>query len=320
VVWSPDGRHVASASRDRTLRVWDVAAAKQTRALDGSTEELLAVAWSGDGSYLASMDWTGVIKVWDTKTWQPVATLAEMAVTPELARHWPTGTAKLAWSADSRHLAAAKGRMMGQDDAVTVWEAGTWQPVFGPHMMTTRLNIDVAWSRKGQRLAILGFVDQHYMPTSGSGSDVLIVWKPGAREKPHALIDSNRLSMRITILGSVAWSPDDRWLAFACNTGLSQGSHGLRIWDVSGEHTVRTLRGHTNVVRSVAWSPDGRRLVSASDDGTVKVWDVSSGEELLTFRGKPETPFTSVAFSPDGRRIVASQGNTVIVWDATPRD
>ena len=35
--------------------------------------------------------------------------------------------------------------------------------------------------------------------------------------------------------------------------------------------------------------------------------------------GKPGTPFTSVAFSPDGRRIVASQGNTMIVWDATPR-
>ena len=320
-VWSPDGRHVASASRDRTLRVWDVATAKQTRTLDGSTEELLAVAWSGDGSYLASMDWTGVVKVWDTQTWKPVATLTDLPATSEVARHWPTGTAKLAWSADSRHLAAAKGRFAGQNDAVTVWEAGTWQPVFGPHMMTTRLNIDVAWSRKGQQLAILGFVDQRYMPTSGSGSDVLIVWKPGAGEKPRALIDSNRrVSMRITILGSVAWSPDDRWLAFACDTGLTVGSHGLRIWDVSREQTVRTLRGHTDVVRSVAWSPDGRRLVSASDDGTVKVWDVSSGEELLTFRGKPGTPFTSVVFSPDGRHIVASQGNTMIVWDATPRD
>jgi len=320
-VWSPDGRHVASASRDRTLRVWDVATAKQTRTLDGSTEELLAVAWSGDGSSLASMDWTGVVKVWDTQTWQPVATLTEMPATPEVARHWPTGTGKLAWSADSRHLAAAKGRFTGQNDAVTVWEAGTWQPVFGPHMMTTRLNIDVAWSRKGQQLAILGFVDQLYMPTSGSGSDVLIVWKPGAGEKPRALIDSNRqVSTKITILGSVAWSPDDRWLAFACDTELTMGSHGLRIWDVTREQTMHTLRGHTDVVRSVAWSPDGRRLVSASDDGTVKVWDVSSGEDLLTFRGKPGTPFTSVAFSPDGRRIGASQGNTMIVWDATPRD
>jgi WD40 repeat protein len=212
------------------------------------------------------------------------------------------------------------GHWVGQD-AVTVWEAGTWQPVFGPHMMTpsSGSNIDVSWSRKGQQLAILGFVDQGNMPTERSGHKVLIVWKPGAGEKPRALIDSNRLSTRIEIVGSVAWSPDDRWLAFACDTGLTGESHGLMIWDISREQTVLTLRGHTDIVRSVAWSPDGRRLVSAGDDGTAKVWDVSSGEELLTFRGKPGSSFTSVAFSPDGWRIVASQGNTVTVWDATAR-
>ena len=81
---------------------------------------------------------------------------------------------------------------------------------------------------------------------------MLIVWKPGAGEKPRALIDSNRqVSMRITIRGSVAWSPDDRWLAFACDTELTMGSHGLRIWDVTGEpDCARAVRGHADVVRS----------------------------------------------------------------------
>jgi hypothetical protein len=167
---------------------------------------------------------------------------------------------------------------------------------------------NVAWSRRGRRLAFLGFVDQQDMPTSAGGHEALLAWEPGA--KPHLLTDRTEGNLL-----AMAWGPDDRWLAFA-----GAGYHTLGIWDVSGKRLVRELQGHTDAVRAVAWSPDGRRLVSASDDGTVKLWDVSTGEELLTFRGQREVAFTSVAFSPDGRRLLASQGNALTIWDATPRD
>jgi WD40 repeat protein len=288
-VWSPDSRHVASASRDRTVRVWDVATAKQVRILPGYTEEVLAVAWSGDGTHLGSIERTGVVKVWDTRAWQPVATRTGLPAA--------TGRAKLAWSADSRYLAGANGRGFGcgTQAEVTVWEAGTWQPVFGPELVQAP-SPEVAWSRVGQELAFLS-------------DGKLLAWQPGAGEKPRTLSKPGDM-----VLDAVAWSPDDRWLAYTCESGYS-----IRIRHASKEQNVRTLRGHTDAVHAVAWSLDGRRLVSASDDGTVKVWDVSSGEELLTFRGKPGTSFTSVAFSPDGRRLIGSQGDTVTVWDATPR-
>ena len=66
----------------------------------------------------------------------------------------------------------------------------------------------------------------------------------------------------------------------------------------------------------MAFSPDGRRLASASHDGTVKVWDATTGQETLTLHGHTGQ-VSSVAFSPDGRRL-ASAGNdrTVKVWDA----
>jgi WD40 repeat protein len=67
----------------------------------------------------------------------------------------------------------------------------------------------------------------------------------------------------------------------------------------------------------VAFSPDGRRLVSASGDGTLKVWDVQTGQEALTLKAHMRE-VTSVTFSPDGKRLASASGDgTVKVWDAS---
>lgn len=76
------------------------------------------------------------------------------------------------------------------------------------------------------------------------------------------------------------------------------------------------LLGHTDRVRTVAYSPGGRRLVTASYDGTARIWDAATGRQLLVLRGH-QGPVMSAAFSPHGRRIAtASFDRTVRIWDA----
>jgi WD40 repeat protein/serine/threonine protein kinase/TPR repeat protein len=76
------------------------------------------------------------------------------------------------------------------------------------------------------------------------------------------------------------------------------------------------LLGHTDRVRSIAYSPDGRRLITASYDGTARVWDASTGRQLLILQGHGG-PVLSATFSPDGRRVATgSYDKTARIWDA----
>jgi WD40 repeat protein len=78
---------------------------------------------------------------------------------------------------------------------------------------------------------------------------------------------------------------------------------------------LQEFEGHVQTVYGIALSPDEQRLATASTDGTVRVWDVESGAELLTLTGTGKT-FYSVAFSPDGGLLAATADNgTLWIWD-----
>jgi WD40 repeat protein len=90
----------------------------------------------------------------------------------------------------------------------------------------------------------------------------------------------------------------------------------LVMWVVRGFgiREVRRFVGHEGPVLSVAFAPDGQRIASGGADGTVRLWDVATGQEIRRLAGHGR-PVVAVAVSPDGKQVLSSDNDTVRLWD-----
>ncbi len=177
------------------------------------------------------------VAVLDAKTGAELAHLAEDSRSRD----------RVAWSPDGDKVVS--GDSLGMADTV-VWDSHTGQILLRLDHSQSYLGA-LAWSPDGKQIA--------------GGSDGFVsVWDSETGRQTHLLSDvlSNER------VQSVAWSPDDHWLA----AGTASGR--IYLWNMQSYGPFAILNGHTDQVLGLSWSPDKILLASTSMDGTVLIWQV----------------------------------------------
>ncbi|NEQ66888.1 MAG: peptidase C14, partial [Symploca sp. SIO2D2] len=316
IAYSPDSTTLASASLDKTVKLWNAQNGSLLATLQGHRGEINVIAYSPDGATLTSASDDKTVKLWNVQNGSLLTTLKGHSHSVKAIAYSPDGailasasldkTVKLWNPQDGSLLTTLKGHSHGVnaiayspdgailasaslDNTVKLWNAqdGSLLTTLQGHANWVNA---IAYSPDGTTLA------------SASDDNTVKLWN-AQNGSLLATLQGHRGEVK-----AIAYSPDGAILASA---SLDKT---VKLWNVQNGSLLATLQGHRGEVKAIAYSPDGATLASASDDNTVKLWNAQNRSLLTTLQGHSHE-VKAIAYSPDGATLAsASLDKTVKLW------
>lgn len=246
VSFSPDGQIVASASKDKTIKLWS-RAGKLIKTLISHSDWALDVKFSPNGQLIASAGRDRTVKLW-SRTGRLIKTLIG---------HSDRVNA-VSFSPDGSLLASAS-----DDKTVKIWRFDKKTGADAQLLQTLKGHsnwvLDIAFTSDGLLLA------------SASYDNTVKLWHLSQDGSRYGTVPYKTLKGPADSVAHVRFSPDNQLLA------TTSWDNRVQLWRID-DTLIKDLEGHSGRVTSVNFSPDGKQLASASSDNTVILWNLDMND------------------------------------------